>query len=697
MPEIVVVDSRMNRRLVVSLCCALAAWLMSAAVAQGATVTSFDGTQIHVNFFPAAGVAAGQKAPTVMLGPGWGSAGDTNATDATDVTTGIPGVGTLRTAGFNVLTWDPRGFGSSGGTVEVDSPQYEGRDVSAMISWIAQQPQALLDAPNNPRVGMAGGSYGGGIQLVSAAIDPRIDAIVPDIAWHSLVTSLYKENTIKLGWSGVLYALGQPSGHLDPLIGESFQTGVAGQPLTSAEFNFFATRGPGNLVSKIHVPTLLIQGTVDNLFTLQEAVTNYAILRNDGVPVKMLWFCGGHGICLTNPGDTSLIDKDTIAWLDRYLKREPSVDTGPTFEWVDQDGAEHTGTDYPLAATTPLAGDGAGTLPLTEAGGSGPVTPAPGSGELGTIVAPITPAKATNAVNVTVPAPSRTALVVGAPQLTFTYRGLGTGENGSSTSIYAQVVDDATGKVLGNQVTPVPISLDGAAHTVTQPLEVLAATDRPGETFTLQLTASTVAYQAQRATGSVTFSKIQIVLPTVDPSLSPPGYGVVGPAGIRLSRAQLNCQTPTGQLSGRSLGPLKLDETRAKARSEFAHFSTRGHKSMDFFCEGIRAGYPSGALMRTLTRRERNRVAGRVILALTANAHYSLHRVHPGARFAAVARRLHTGRGFRVGLNTWYLAHGAVSNAVLKVRNGTIEEIGIADERLTVNRAAAARFFATFD
>jgi ABC-2 type transport system ATP-binding protein len=93
MPEIVVVDSRMNRRLVVSLCCALAVWLMSAAVAQGATVTSFDGTQIHVNFFPAAGLAAGQKAPTVMLGPGWGSAGDTNATDATDVTTGIPGVG----------------------------------------------------------------------------------------------------------------------------------------------------------------------------------------------------------------------------------------------------------------------------------------------------------------------------------------------------------------------------------------------------------------------------------------------------------------------------------------------------------------------------------------------------------------------------------------------------------------------------
>ena len=33
---------------------------------------------------------------------------------------------------------------------------------------------------------MVGASYGGGIQLVTAAIDNRIDAIVPTIAWHAL-------------------------------------------------------------------------------------------------------------------------------------------------------------------------------------------------------------------------------------------------------------------------------------------------------------------------------------------------------------------------------------------------------------------------------------------------------------------------------------------------------------------------------
>ena len=48
------------------------------------------------------------------------------------------------------------------------------------------------------------------------------------------------------------------------------------------------------MLSRIHIPTLLIQGTVDTLFTLQEAVENYAALRANHVPLKMLWFCGGH-------------------------------------------------------------------------------------------------------------------------------------------------------------------------------------------------------------------------------------------------------------------------------------------------------------------------------------------------------------------------------------------------------------------
>jgi hypothetical protein len=111
---------------------------------------------------------------------------------------------------------------------------------------------------------------------------------------------------------------------------------------------------------------------------------------------------------------------------------------------------------------------------------------------------------------------------------------------------------------------------------------------------------------------------------------------------------------------------------------------------------GIRVGYPSPKLLRGLSRSERRRVQGRVVLTLTANPSYALHGVRPGARLRRVARRLRVGRGFRIGLNVWYLAPNGASRGVLKVRRGVIEEIGIADEQLTGTRRATRRFLASF-
>jgi hypothetical protein len=35
------------------------------------SISSFDGTRIVLSFFPADGLKAVQKAPTVLFGPGW--------------------------------------------------------------------------------------------------------------------------------------------------------------------------------------------------------------------------------------------------------------------------------------------------------------------------------------------------------------------------------------------------------------------------------------------------------------------------------------------------------------------------------------------------------------------------------------------------------------------------------------------------
>jgi ABC-2 type transport system ATP-binding protein len=258
---------------------------------------------------------------------------------------------------------------------------------------------------------------------------------------------------------------------------------------------------------------LIIQGTVDTLFTLDEGVTNFQAIAGNQVPVAMLWFCGGHGACLTPAGDEGRSGHAALAWLRHYVQGDTSVDVGATFEFVDQDGVSYTADDFPEFGDLPLTGTGSGTLDLVDRGGSGPALPT--GGGLAPLVAPITPAKATNAVNVSIPATDVDSVLVGAPLLSMTYSGT-VADGPGPTRVFAQLVDDTTGLVLGNQITPIAITLDGSSHTVDVPLEMIAFTAHPGTSITLQLVATTVAYAKPRVGGSIDFESITIDLPVAE-------------------------------------------------------------------------------------------------------------------------------------------------------------------------------------
>ena len=59
------------------------------------------------------------------------------------------------------------------------------------------------------------------------------------------------------------------------------------------------------------LPRLFIQGTVDVLFPLDQALTNAAGIGTLPEDVKMIWYCGGHGVCLTM-NQTQLDDQETF-------------------------------------------------------------------------------------------------------------------------------------------------------------------------------------------------------------------------------------------------------------------------------------------------------------------------------------------------------------------------------------------------
>jgi ABC-2 type transport system ATP-binding protein len=491
-----------------------AATCLAAAPAHAAdynTLASFDGTPITFYWFPAVGLAPGQTAPTVLQGPGFGGQAQSNP-DAPDGGP-IPGVGTLRQAGYNVLTWNPRGISPSGGEAMLDNPNYEGRDVQALIDWVGQQPQAQLDAPGDPRVGMTGGSYGGGIQFSTAGIDARLDAIVPVIAWNSLDTALYKADTIKTAWVNVLMTgATRPGNTFAPALLKGREEAKKGLTFSKQVVDFATSAGPFQVVPNIKTPTFIIQGTVDNLFPPSEAVANYTLLKKTGVPLKMTWYCGGHGFCLENDGSTKIALEQTSAWLDKYLKGS-AVDTGAAFTWVDQNGTYRSAADYPQPASW-LKATGKGTLTLQEKGGSGPY-----AGKLPDGVNPLAavllrqtlPSPAVNAVSVPVKA-TKTSVVLGTPKLTLKYSGT---SKAKQVRVLAQLVDPKHKTVLGHQITPIPLKLNGKPQTVKVPLETISGSLKKGKGFTLQIVAQSTAYNVFPKKGAVTFTKVKVALPVV--------------------------------------------------------------------------------------------------------------------------------------------------------------------------------------
>ncbi|PTL54384.1 alpha/beta hydrolase family protein [Paraconexibacter algicola] len=536
---------RSTIRAIAAVAAALPALAPAGAQARDQAVRSFDGTTLSTSFFPAAGLKPGERAPTVLQTHGWGLTRTTNPDATSNEDVGSVGVGVLRRAGYNVLTWDSRGFGQSGGTVTVDAPEFEGRDVMALVDWVAQQPEALLDGDGDPRVGMQGPSYAGGIELVAAGLDPRIDVIAPDIAWHSLTTALNRDGLAKFGWGAALLAVGTPTslglglfspygpetGTLAPQLIRAAVDGAATGRFSPEVDAFLESRGPKDLVRRIRVPTLLTQGTADTLFTPSEAMRNYEILRDARVPVKMVWFCGGHGVCLT--GNVPSVERAVLPWLARWLRRDASVDTGPRFEWVADDGQRRSAADFPLAAGPPLAAEGAGTVAIT------PVE------TLNGLVVVARPGL--QGVRVPIPAVREETDVVGEPEVTVTYRATGLG---TDDHVFGQLVDEVRGVVVGNQSTPIPVLLDGQEHTVTRRLEGVAMRVTPGSRYRFELVGGSNLYGITRGTAVVSVSRARVTLPTGDAAATVDRDALGLPPATRcVSRRQftIRLSAPRGQ------------------------------------------------------------------------------------------------------------------------------------------------------
>jgi ABC-2 type transport system ATP-binding protein len=346
-------------------------------------VMAVDGVRLDTSYFTAGGTGTARR-PAVLLAHGFGGSKD-------DVQKQAEG---LARDGYAVLTWSARGFGKSTGKIGLNDPDGEVKDVSKLIDWLAKQPDVQLDKPGDPRVGVAGGSYGGAISLLAAGYDDRVDAIAPAITYWNLADALFPNGVFKKLWASIFINSGGGCANFEPQLCAMYdRVAEAGKPDAAARA-LLEARSPSAVATRINVPTLLLQGQTDSLFPLGQADAAAKAIRANGAPVDVDWIAGGH-----DGGDmeTSRVQARVTSWFDRYLKDDKNTDTGPAFRVTRTGGVDSTdgaallrgasGSSYPGLENDPrtIALTGRREQSFTNPAGASPpaISALPGLGSTG--------------------------------------------------------------------------------------------------------------------------------------------------------------------------------------------------------------------------------------------------------------------------------------------------------------------------
>ena len=298
------------------------------------TLPTHDGEVVSFQVLEPASFDCANRAngahPLMLQGPGFGGGRTTSRTSAA--------LSPYLEAGYAVISWDPRGFGDTTGSVRVMDPEFEGRYFRQILDWAEQNLDYLAwrdeasgefvprpaDATSvaggaNLVVGAQGGSYGGGYQLMLLAVDPkqRLDAIAPDITWHDLRNSLNPGDVIKTTWDLALTALGEANGHTsggfddgqDPFIKETLARGATLNEWPRQSLDWFHYRGLGYWCAAAGLPAMPYVNYGEDMIPMQDVAGSY------NVPARQADGRPGFGDFLHAPSDAS----QHFAGLDVYL------------------------------------------------------------------------------------------------------------------------------------------------------------------------------------------------------------------------------------------------------------------------------------------------------------------------------------------------------------------------------------------
>ena len=240
----------------------------------------------------------------------------------------------IAAAGYVVLSYTARGFGEgeSGGRVTLAGPD-ELNDLRAVIDWLTTDPDRAI-VPRVTKVGVLGGSYGGGHSFQISS-DPRVSAVIPLVGWTDLEQALYPNGAIKyrLGiaefYSGLEQQTGEPPFfNYSRLQFELFDAGAEGRLPDSNSMQALRARsiahrgddGRENLdpARQPRTPTFIVQSWDDYLFPATQVLDVFSQIT---APKQIYLGRRGHPPGGNNfEGEELYIATQVIRWFDHYLR-----------------------------------------------------------------------------------------------------------------------------------------------------------------------------------------------------------------------------------------------------------------------------------------------------------------------------------------------------------------------------------------
>ena len=215
-------------------------------------VQSITGVELAGRFF------AGNGRPLVILANGYGDTQDQV----------LPFADFLHKAGFNVLTFNMRGRGDSGGEY-VTLGVLEQLDLISVLNYAAKRPEV-----DPQRIGVLGISMGGATAILAAAQDSRIKAIVDDCGFSDA--------------PGVIAASFEHFIHLPAYPFAPITVWIASQ---RANIDVASVR-PMDVIGHISPrPVLIIHGLADYVVPVDNSQRNF----NSAHQPKELWLVPGAG------------------------------------------------------------------------------------------------------------------------------------------------------------------------------------------------------------------------------------------------------------------------------------------------------------------------------------------------------------------------------------------------------------------